>query len=386
MTIAAKLIKLNSAGILRNIQAFENSGGVFIHEGRRIINFSSNDYLGLSSSEKVKSASISAIENFGCGATASRLMSGSLKLHQQLETKIAQTLLTESALVFGSGFLANIGVITALAGKDDIIFADKLNHASLVDGGRLSGAKVKRYKHKDVASLQKFLKDSHKETNKIIITDSVFSMDGDIAPLEDIYVLAKKFNAKLIIDEAHAVGIFGLPAGGVWQSLGINDTPEIILGTMSKALGSYGGFVGCSSDMKKYLINKARSFIYSTGLPPASVAAALKSLSIINDKGDMGISLLEKAKAFRKMLLESGLTIPETDSQILQIPVGNNEEAVSFSQKLLERGILATAIRPPTVPKGTARLRLSVSLAHKDNDLKISAEKISLTAKELRLL
>jgi 8-amino-7-oxononanoate synthase len=381
-----ELAQIDEKGLMRDLRPFLSNGGKFVHNSNEILNLSSNDYLNLSRDPFVKKGSSEALEKYGCGATASRLVSGHLNIHEELENSLAELCGNEACLVFGSGFLANIGVLNVLSGRNDEVYADKLNHASLIDGVLLSGAKCFRYRHKDMAHLEMFLKKSKTVGLKIIVSDSIFSMDGDIAPIKDLMSLAKKYGALLIIDEAHAIGVFGR-GGGICKELGAEFQPDVILGTLSKAFGGYGGFVVCSSIMRKYLINKARSFIYSTGLPPACIGSAIAAIQIINNKKNMGKILLKRAKEFYLYLTEAGFKMQKFESQILPLHVGDNLKAVEFSKELFDKyKILAVAIRPPTVPVGTARLRLSVSLAHSESDLKIAAEKIKECAKGLGLL
>lgn len=378
MDIIKQLDLIKNEGLERSLRSLPGAGGKICLDGRTLFNFSSNDYLDLAKNHEVIRAAQAATEKYGCGATASRLMSGHLEIHEELEEAMAGLLSKESALVFGSGFLTNIGVITALTDKNSLIFADKLNHASLIDGVRLSGARCCRYRHKDISHLEKLLQDNKSQNTRLIVSDSIFSMDGDIAPLEELVTLAGKYNCLLFIDEAHAIGIFG-NGGGIVQKLGLSEHVDLISGTMSKSLGSYGGFVACSNEIRQLLINKARSFIYSTGLPPASVAAAIKAIKIIREKSPGGI-LLSRAQKFHQMLMDAGFTLASFESQIIPIHIGDNDEAMAISAELLENGILATAVRPPTVPKGTARLRLTVSLAHSETDLKNAVEIIKTAA------
>lgn len=384
MDINKQLEEIREAGLERKLRALPCTGGKFTFEGRTVLNFSSNDYLNLTSHPEVTKASCQAIENFGSGATASRLMTGHLDIHQELESRLGDLIGKEAALVFGSGFLTNLGVITAITDKYSHIFADKLNHASLIDGVRLSKAECSRYRHKDMAHLERLLSKSDPEKNRIIISDSIFSMDGDIAPIAELVQLSEKYNCLLFIDEAHAIGIFG-KGGGVIRELNLSDKVDLISGTMSKALGSYGGFVACSEELRQLLINKARSFIYSTGLPPACSGAVLEAINLI-EENDLGPQLQEKTKAFHSMLSGAGFSMEEYRSQIIPIHVGGNQEAVDFSSDLFDQGIIATAVRPPTVPKGTARLRLTVTLAHQEADLKKATEIISASAKKLGII
>ena len=324
------LLCLERKGLTRRLIPYSANGGKFDFEGRDIINLSSNDYLNLSKHPFVKEGSSKALEKYGCGATASRLVSGHLSIHEELENSLAKLIGNEACLVFGSGFLANIGVLNALAGRNDEVYMDKLNHASLIDGALLSGAKCFRYKHKDMNHLELLLKQSAIDGRKIIVSDSLFSMDGDVAPIKDLVALSEKYGALLIIDEAHAVGVFGR-GGGICKELNVK--PDIVLGTLSKAFGGYGGFAVCSNVMHKYLINKARSFIYSTGLPPACIGSAKAVLQLINDEKDMGEKLLAKSRKFHAYLSESGLKMSKFESQILPVHIGDNEKAVELSKK-----------------------------------------------------
>lgn len=377
MFIDTELEKLDKQGLTRSLTPMPGTGGVLEIDGKKVLNFSSNDYLDLANDPRVKEGAIQAVREFGCGSTASRLMSGHLSLHEKAEQKLAELTGGESALIFGSGFLTNLGIISSLAGPEDTIFADKLNHASLIDGMRLSGAKWKRFKHKDPAHLEMMLKKSENTPGKkIIISDSVFSMDGDIAPVEEICRLGKKYGALVMIDEAHAVGILGKNGGGICAGFDKSIRPDIVVGTMSKSLGSYGGFAVCSDKIRDYFINKTRSFIYSTGLPPACLGSVIASMDIILNEPELREKVMEKITFFHEALSNQGCVMAPLESQIIPIHIGGNHEAFGIAEKLRAQGIMVTAIRPPTVPQGTARLRLSVTLAHSKKDLKWAAEKI----------
>ena len=339
-----------------------------------MLEFSSNDYLGLADHPLLKEASIRAIEMYGSGVTASRLMSGNIGLHEELENRLARLTGMESALLFGSGYLANTGLLSSIMSRDDLVFADRLNHASLVDGALLSRAGVFRYRHCDTDHLEYFLANRTCRRNRFIVTDSLFSMDGDIAPLRKLEELSVRYNCNLIVDEAHAIGVFG-NGGGICREFGIR--PHTVIGTLSKALGSYGGFAAGNADLIKYLINKARTFIYSTGLPPAAPAAALKALDIIESKPCCGRKLLDMAADFRGMIESTGFSTAPSESQIVPVQVGENRNAVYFSEYFEKNGISAVAIRPPTVPAGTARIRFSVTLSHSRKDLSCAAKVLS---------
>ncbi len=383
---AKELDSIASNGLMRTLNPLPASIGKFTYDGREIINLSSNDYLDLSFSNTLVKSGIESIEKYGTGVTSSRLVTGHLMLHEELEKALAKLTEFESALVFGSGFLTNLGVVNALADKNDEIYADKLNHASLIDGVLLSGAKSLRYKHKDLNHLEILLKNSKTAGKKIIISDSVFSMDGDIAPLEELCKLSEKYEAFLIVDEAHAIGVFG-NGGGICRMLASEHKPDIVLGTLSKALGSYGGFVSSARIIQQFLINKSRTFIYSTGLPPSCTAAALTAIKILKADMNLGEKLLRNAEFFHSLLKRSGFLMNKFESQIIPLVIGDNQKTLAFSEKLFKSyGIRAVAIRPPTVSIGTARLRLSVSLAHTQEDLKETAEKIEKCAKELNII
>ena len=385
MRIDEELTALEDRGLLRELTALPATGGKLVLEGREVLNLSSNDYLNLSTDPRVKAAAVRAVENIGCGATASRLMTGHLQLHEELEGDLAALTGREASLVFGSGFLTNLGVVTALVGRGDEIFSDRLNHASLIDGSRLSGAKIHRYRHGDMNHLEDLLSRSEGTGRRLIITDSVFSMDGDFAPLRDLQYLAENHDALLVVDEAHAIGIFG-EGGGVCRSLLPDVKPDVVVGTLSKALGGYGGFVSCSSRMKEYLINRARSFIFSTALPPACLAGARAAVRIINETPALGDELLARSRFLSDSLIGEGLLSRGVESHILPFPVGDDRKALALSRELLRRGLIAKAIRPPTVPVDTARLRLSVTLAHSRNDLTKAVEMIAESVKTVGML
>ncbi len=376
-----ELRRLAEQGLLRSLRPRPAPGGKFRQRGRTVLNFSSNDYLNLAGDERLKAAAIAAVRELGCGAAASRLMSGHLDLHERLERRLAEWVGAEAALVFGSGFLTNLGVLTAIASRGDAIFADRLNHASLVDGARLSGAKLARYRHGDAEHLASLLEGSAAR-RRIIATDSVFSMDGDAAPLREVWQLARRHAATLVVDEAHALGVFGRRGGGVCQdSPGVR--PDVVVGTLSKALGGYGGFAACSAATRELLVNRARSFIYSTALPPACLGGALAALDIVAGSNELGRTLLDRAAMFRRLLSGAGLNVGRSCCQIVPVLVGGSDAAVALSRRLAVDGILAVAVRPPTVPAGTARLRMSVTLAHEEADLQLAAEKLIAATREL---
>jgi 8-amino-7-oxononanoate synthase len=365
-SIKEELTKLRQGNLLRQAASVD-----------AWIDLSSNDYLGLSRNPAICSAACDAINQWGTGSRGSRLMSGTLDLHEKLEESLAGLLTTESALVFGSGFLSNMGTMSALLGPGDSCHADRLNHASLIDGMRLSGARFRRYRHNDLDDLSRLLKKSDRTGKTVIVSDSIFSMDGDRANVGELVDLARQYDAFLVIDEAHAIGVFGNCGGGLASDLPAERRPDMVLGTMSKSLGGYGGFVGCSRLMRDFLVNRARPFTYSTALPPASVASALAAVEIIKREKNLGEQLMDKVTLFHQRLIENGLDLPPIESPIIPVLIGDNEKSLTVANRLRADGLLVTAIRPPTVPAGTARLRLSVSLAHRDADLLSAADQIA---------
>ena len=364
-------------GLERTARVYPEAGGKIRIDGKEVLNFSSNDYLDLSRHPHVMECAREALDKYGVGSTASRLVTGTLPIHEELEHRLAKEKGFESALVFGSGYMANAGTIPVLAGRDDLIFADKLVHASMIDACKLSGAKLVRFNHNDPDALEQRL-DQHADARgrKLVITESVFSMDGDIAPLEEIALLAHRSGAMLMIDEAHATGTFGPKGAGLIRELGIERQTTVSMGTMSKAMAGFGGFVACSSTLRKLLIHSARAFIYTTAPPPAVIGAALGTLDVLEASPRLGSILQANAEYFRSLLHEAGLDTLQSQSQIIPVVIGGNEKAVSASKRLREHGIIATAIRPPTVPAGSARLRLSVTLAHHVDDLERAAKLI----------
>jgi len=384
--ISERLSDLSKSHLDRHVQVYPEAGGKIRMGDRTYLNFSSNDYLNLARHPDVVAKAAGALRVAGCGATASRLLTGTLAWHDELEQKLARYKGHPCALLFGSGFLANVGTIPALMGKNDHVFADKLVHASILDAVTLSRAKLYRFRHNDVEHLEQLLKKSATSGRKLIVTESVFSMDGDIAPLQHIANVAQRHGAMVMVDEAHATGVFGPKGSGLVREWGLEPLINIALGTLSKAFGGYGGFVACSKPVRAFLINHARSFIYSTALAPSVVAAALGALQVIEGSGELGTQLLNNAAAFRNRLEEGGLNTGNSASQIIPVMVGENSKTLAISSKLREQGIIGVAIRPPTVPQGTARIRLSVTLAHTREDLERVAQVIIATAQGEGLL
>lgn len=345
-----------------NMVSFCDKGKIRIGE-KEYINFSSNDYLGLSTHSEIISKARQGA-NIRAGATSSRLLTGTTSLHHALEERVAEFKKKPASLIFNSGYQANVGIISAFLGKGDAVFSDRSNHASIIDGIRLSGAKLFRFRHNDAAHLKELLeKERYNYRSALIVTETVFSMDGDISPLKGIADLKEKYDSMLMVDEAHATGIFGENGTGISEKENVTDKVDIIMGTFSKALGSFGAYAAMSGEFKKYLVNTCRSFIYSTALPPAVIAANLAALKIIKTEPHRRVKLLENADYLRKRLMEEGLKT-KGNSQIIPLMVGENAPAVSMSEFLKKKGYWAAAVRPPTVPRGEARLRLSLCFHH----------------------
>ncbi len=331
---------------------------------KEYIDFSSNDYLGLSNHPKLKKAAQEALETYGAGSSGSRLLSGDLDICHKLEKAVAKFKGKEAALVFNSGYQANIGIVSALYGAGDCIFSDKLNHASIIDGLLLSGVKFFRFSHNDIGHLESLLiKERAKFKNAMIITETIFSMDGDRPDLKSLVSLKEKFDCRLMVDEAHATGIYGKNGSGVVEEEGLSDKVDLIMGTFSKALGSFGAYLAASGQMIDYMVNKCRSFIYSTALPPAIIAANLASIEVIKEEPHRRETLLKSAEYFRNALKAKGFET-RGSSQIVPVIIGENHAALNLAEALQKKGYWVMPIRPPTVPKGEARLRFSITYGH----------------------
>jgi 8-amino-7-oxononanoate synthase len=363
--IDAELDALERQGLRRRLITREGHQSATISlDGREYGNFSANDYLGLAADPRIADAAADAVKKFGWGSGASPLISGHAELHRRLEEKLAEFERTEAALLFTSGFAANSGTIAALAGPGDAVFCDRKNHASLFDGCRLSRADVRVYPHADAQALDELLAKSNSYRRRLIVTDSLFSMDGDFAPMVDLVEIAEKRSAMLLVDEAHATGVFGEHGTGVCERFGVEHRVPIRIGTISKALGGIGGFVVGSRKLIEWLVNRARPYIFSTASPAAISAAAMAALEIVRDEPERRIELLAMADYVRQELLDRGWRLGPSTSQILPVIVGETEKALALSEKLREKGLFVPAIRPPTVPDGESCLRISLSYAH----------------------
>ncbi len=367
--ILDELNTLKDRALLREYKTIEGAQDPHVQiNGKSYLSFCSNNYLGLANHPKIKQAAIEAIHQYGWGTGASRLVSGNMTLHQELEKKIAEFKGTEAALLFPTGYMANLGALCALVSKGDIVIGDKLNHASIIDGCRLSGATFRVYPHKDANQSESLLQRSSGYRRKLVVTDSVFSMDGDTAPLPEIVSIAKKYDAILMVDDAHATGVFGKQGRGLVEHYGLEGKIDIIMGSCSKAIGGIGGFIAGSKDLIDFLKNKARPFIYTTALPPAVCAASLAGLALIQEDVSL-IDRLWRNIRYLKSQLSEFVNALAVESPIVPLIIGSAEDAVNVSKKLYENGILIPAIRPPTVPPGTSRLRISLMATHTEDDI-----------------
>jgi len=385
--LSETLDSLTEKNLRRKIRSVEGSQGrELLLDGKKVLNFCSNNYLGLADDHRLVQAATEAMQKEGFGSGASRLICGNLSSHSRLEQKMAEFKGTESCLTFSTGYMANVGIISALFGKNDMIFCDRLNHASIIDGILLSGAEYKRYAHKDMESLEAMLKASPALTKKVIITDSVFSMDGDILPLPGIVSLAQKYDCDVMVDEAHALGVLGPSGKGAVEHFGLQGKIAIQMGTFSKAAGSFGAYCCGSRELIDVLINKARSFIYTTGLPPAVAAASLRGIEIIENEPQRREKLWTNTHFLISELKTLGFDTLNTQTPILPVIVKDSAVAVEFSKRLLEAGIFVSAIRPPTVPQNTSRLRVTVMATHTQEDLGYFLKHVEQIGRELCLI
>src|SRR3989338_7548335 len=371
-----ELDMLRARGLERKLCCISSACDRYIRiDNRKLLNLCSNNYLGLANDSRIKNAAVKAIREFGVGTGASRLVSGSNILHKRLEEKLADFKRQEACLVYPSGYSANLGIISALADRNSIVFCDRLNHASIIDGIILSRAQLARYPHKDINALEELLKKNSGYKNKLIISDSVFSMDGDIAPLPELLRLAEKYDCLLMIDEAHATGVLGKSGRGTLEHFGLKANKRIIqMGTLSKALGGLGGFVCASRELIDYLVNRSRSFIFSTALPAALCASALEAIRIIERDGNQRARLLSNAHFLRDGLNSLGFNTLESQTPIIPILIKEPRLTMEFSQKLFEKGIFVQGIRPPAVPDNLCRLRVTVMSSHTKGDLKFALD------------
>jgi 8-amino-7-oxononanoate synthase len=382
--IDAELAELEKRGLRRSLEPLGGGQGpVVVVDGRPVVNLCSNDYLGLASDPRLVRAAVVATEREGAGAGAARLVAGDLPVHGALERRIARFKGTPSALLFSSGYHANAGVVAALVDREDAIFSDRLNHASIIDGCRLSLARTQRYPHCDVAALDRLL-GSTKARRKLVVTDAVFGMDGDAAPLAAIVEVCERHGAMLYVDEAHATGVLGPTGAGLCEAEGVTDRVDVVMGTLGKALGSFGAFVAGSRRLTDWLTSRARTFVFTTALPPGACGAALASLDVLVDEPARRERLHALARRMREELAAMGFDMSRVVAPIFPVVLGDEHVAVEASRRLRARGYFVRAIRPPTVPPGTSRLRVSVTAAHSEDQVDGFLEALAETLGELR--
>lgn len=363
--IAAELQEIKRQGLYRQLRHVEGEQGPTISlDGQEVLNLSSNNYLGLANHPAIRAAAKEAIDRYACGSGASRLISGNMTLHLELEESIAKLKGAEAALVFNSGFQANVGLLSTLVGEGDVIFSDALNHASIIDGCRLSRAEALIYPHCDLDRLESDLRRTQKNRKKLIVTETVFSMDGDIAPVREIADLAARHGAVVMVDEAHATGVFGPNGGGIVEEMGLTGQVLIQMGTLGKALGGFGAYVAGSRNLRDLLINRCRSFIFTTSLPPAVIAMAKAAIDIIKKEPQRRRALRDNSKTLREGLERMGFSLGRSGSQILPLMVGDSAKCMILAERLLQNGVFAQGIRPPSVPPGTSRLRIVPMATH----------------------
>ncbi len=386
-----RLAELERLGLSRRLRLVSGpQGPTILLDGQPVLLLCSNNYLGLADHPQVREAAAAAAMRWGVGAGASRLISGTMTVHRRLEERLAEFSGRQSCLLFGSGYLANLGVIGALVGSGDTVFSDELNHASIIDGCRLSRAEVVVYRHGDVEHLLWSMRRAgggrrEGQGRRLVVTDSIFSMDGDVAPLEEIIELAHATGARVMVDEAHAIGTFGPDGRGALVEAGLEGEVDAIVGTLGKSLGSYGAYVCGDEQMIRYLLNTARSFIFSTALPPPAAAGALAALDLLQERPHRVERLHTNARALRRSLALEGFAVAESEMHIVPLVVGEEHATMRLCQAAIEQGVFAQAIRPPTVAAGSSRLRLAAMASHTATDMRLAAAVLAKAARKLGL-
>jgi 8-amino-7-oxononanoate synthase len=378
--IHERLQELKELGLYRRMRMISGPQGPrVVLDGKPVLLLCSNNYLGLADHPRVREAAADAAMRWGVGAGASRLVSGTMTVHRRLEERLADFKRTQAALLFGSGYLANIGVITSLAGSGEVVFSDELNHASIIDGCRLARAETFVYRHADVEHLAWGLRQAEGR-GALIVTDSVFSMDGDVAPLAEIVELAHRYGVRVAVDEAHGTGCLGPGGRGAVAEAGVEDDVDVVIGTLSKALGAYGAFAACEQPIAQLLVNSARPFIFSSAPPPPAVAGALAALELLAEQPQRVEKLQANGDVLRDELAREGFEVAGSTTQIVPLVVGDARQAMRICELAVERGVFAQAIRPPTVPEGTSRLRLAVMASHTKAELREAAQVLGRAA------
>ena len=384
--VAERLEELRDRGLYRQLRLVEGPQGPSVTlDGRAVLLLCSNNYLGLADRAEVREAAAEAALRWGAGAGASRLISGNMEPHRALESRVAAFKGYEATLLFGSGYLANTGVVAALAGRGEVVFSDELNHASIVDGCRLSRAETFVYRHGDLDHLAWGLRQAGARAS-LIVTDGVFSMDGDVAPLPQLLELARRHGARLMVDEAHATGAVGPGGRGSVSAAGLSGEVDVVVGTLGKALGSYGAYACGSAEVVDFLVNSARPFIFSTAPPPPALGAALAALSILEAEPELVERLQANAELLRRSLSAEGLEVGDSTTQVVPVRVGEAEATMELCELALKQGVFAQGIRPPTVPEGSCRLRLTAMATHRREDLVAASHMVGVAAREAGLI
>ncbi len=384
--ISDRLEELRDRGLYRRLRLVSGPQGPrVLLDGRPVLLLCSNNYLGLADHPRVRSAAAEAAMRWGAGAGASRLISGNMQPHRRLEERLAEFKGYEAALLFGSGYLANTGAIAALARRGEVVFSDELNHASIIDGCRLSRAETFIYAHGDLEHLAWGLREAGGR-GSLIVTDGVFSMDGDVAPLEELAGLARRHDCRLMVDEAHATGAVGPGGRGSVAAAGLSGEVDLVVGTLGKALGSYGAYACAGREIVDYLVNAARTFVFSTAPPPPVVAAADAALELLAANPHRVERLQANAATLRGALAEEGLAVGDSETQIIPVAIGDAERAMELCERALGRGVFAQGIRPPTVPEGSSRLRFTVMATHRRGELQRAAKLVGAAAREMGVL
>ncbi len=386
--IREELENLKKEGLYIIIRTIESPQGAWIVvDGKKVLNLCSNNYLGFANHPVLREKAKEAIEKFGVGPAAVRTIAGTMSLHNELERKLAEFKGAEATISFQSGFNANLATIPALVGREDAIFSDELNHASIIDGSRLSRATIIRYNHNDPEDLEKKLKEEGgKYRRKLVVTDGVFSMDGDIAPLPEIAEIAAKYDAIMMVDDAHGEGVLGRGGRGIVDHFGLHGKVDIEVGTLSKAFGVVGGYVAGSKEMIEYLRQKARPFLFSSAVTPPDVAASIAAVDILTESDELVQKLWDNAKYFKENMKKLGFDTGKSQTPITPVMLGEAKVAQEFSKRLFDEGIFAQAIGYPTVPRGKARIRVMISATHSKEDLDFALEKFEKVGKELGVI
>jgi glycine C-acetyltransferase len=391
--LTAQLDTLRAGGTYFKLRVLDDAQGPLCHyDGREVINLASNNYLGLCDHPKLREAAIAATEKFGVGSGAVRTIAGTMRIHMELEEKIAAFKGVEACVVFQSGFTANAGTVSSILGKDDFILSDELNHASIIDGARLSRAKIKVFRHKDVDHAEEILKElQHEPSHKLVITDGVFSMDGDIGPVGSLAYLCEKYGAIMMVDDAHASGVLGRNGRGSADHFGCTKRVDVQVGTLSKAIGALGGYVCGSRDLIDYLYHRARPFLFSTSHPPSVAASCIAAFDILENEPERIERLWSNTRYFQDQLTHAGFDIggrstPKSETPITPIIIGDGRKTMDFSRAVFDQGVMATGIAFPTVPEGKARVRCIMTSEHTRAQIDKALEILTTTAKRMDLL